>query len=253
MNKIIVLGSSAATPFPRTRSDRFEDYKNFDYIGKFDLHNDPICASAKKGGKDRRTRACLALIWEERTILFNAGPDIVFQLKKFNLKPDAVFINHAHSDAAAGLKYLDPEVKVFSEDGALRPGKMVNVLGVGVMPFRVQHSEKVKTIGFRVKMRGFEFAYMSDISSLAGARQHISDCDLVFSDGSMLAKSGAGHLAIDKQLAIFKRWQVKKIIFTHIGHATLPHDDLVKYVKDRYFNADVAYDGMIINLFFSQL
>jgi phosphoribosyl 1,2-cyclic phosphodiesterase len=70
----------------------------------------------------------------------------------------------------------------------------------------------------------------------------------LFADGSILRRNLGGHLSITNQLKIYKKWRLKRVIFTHIGHNTLPHEDLVKYVKGQYKNADVAYDGLAIKL-----
>ena len=86
------------------------------------------------------------------------------------------------------------------------------------------------------------------MASVSGIRKFVRGCDILFADGSILKRNLSGHLSIENQLKIYKKWRLKRVIFTHIGHATLPHEDLVKYVKGRYQNAEVAYDGIIIKL-----
>ena len=252
MVKIIVLGSSAEFPLPRTKTNKFEDYLDITgYRCKFKLHDDPLCSSAKKGGKDRRTRSCLVLIMGKKTILFDAGPDIKYQLRKYRLKPDAVFISHEHPDASYGLKYLKSP-KIFSEKlGNVRPGVSVNIFGVKILPFRVKHSKIAPYAGYKVLLNAKRhtlnaFVYITDMASTAGIQKYIRSRDVLFADGSILKRNLGGHLSIANQLKIYKKWRLKKVIFTHIGHDTPPHKDLVKYVKGRYKNADVAYDGMVI-------
>jgi len=250
MAKIIVLGSSAEFPLPRTRTNRFKDYLDIvGYQRKFKLHDDRLCNSAKKGGKDRRTRSCLALVMTGgKTILFDAGPDIKYQLKKYRLKPDAVFISHSHPDADYGLRYLKG-VRVFSEKvGNIKHDKPIKVFGVKILPFRVVHSKIAPYTGYRVWIGGRGFVYLTDMASTTGISKYVKGCDILFADGSILKRNLGGHLSMTNQLKIYKRWRLKRVVFTHIGHDTLPYGDLVKYIKGRYKNADVAYDGMVIEL-----
>jgi ribonuclease BN (tRNA processing enzyme) len=269
MAKIIVLGSSAEFPLPRTKSNKFEDY--LDIIGyqrRFELHDDLLCSSAKKGGKDKRTRSSLALVVGGKVILFDAGPDIKHQLKKYHLKPTVVFITHEHPDANYGLWYLR-NVTVFSEkEGNVVLNQPIKILGVEILPFRVIHSRIAPYTGYLIKipvsksprrsppsqtLRGRQkskikkVAYITDMSSTRNIRKYVEDCDILFADGSILKRNLGGHLSITNQLKVYKKWRLKKVIFTHIGHDTLPHKDLVKYIKGRYKNADVAYDGMVIS------
>lgn len=272
MAKIIVLGSSAEFPLPRTKSNKFEDYLDIEkYRFSFDLHDDPVCQSAKKGGKNRRTRACLALILEGKVILFDAGPDIRCQLKRYGLRPDVVFVTHAHPDADYGLRYLkniNPVrdgsevhqasyygVKVYSEKlGNIRPNSSIEIFGVRIFAFRATHSRIAPFLGYKVFLPAKNspvfknFVYLTDMASLSGIAKLVKDCDILFADGSILKRNLSGHLAILEQLKFYKRWQLKRVIFTHIGHRTLPHEELSKFLKARYKKAEVAYDGMTIKL-----
>jgi ribonuclease BN (tRNA processing enzyme) len=266
MAKIIVLGSSAEFPLPRTKTNKFEDYLDIvSYQRGFELHDDPLCSSAKKGGKDKRTRSSLVLVVDGKVILFDAGPDIKYQLKKYHLKPTAVFVTHEHPDANYGLRYLK-NVTIFSEkEGNVVLNRPIKILGTEILPFRVIHSRvapytgcliKIKnprrgptgrTLRGRQKSKIKKIAYLTDMSSARNIRKYVEDCDILFADGSILKRNLGGHLSITNQLKIYKKWRLKRVIFTHIGHDTLPHKDLVKYVKGRYKNADVAYDGMVIS------
>jgi len=224
----------------------------------------------------------MALVVEGKTILFDAGPDIKYQLRKYHLKPDAVFISHEHPDANYGLRYLKDvhpvksseagsarrlfhRVKIFSEkSGNVKPGVPISVFGVEILPFRVKHSKIAPYTGYLIKIpnpksqfpnksqiskyQTRNVTYVTDMTSTAGIEKYVRGCDILFADGSILRRNLGGHLSITNQLKIYKKWRLKKVIFTHIGHDTLPHKDLVKYIKGRYKNADVAYDGMAITL-----
>lgn len=254
MARIIVLGSSAEFPFPRTKSNKFEDYLDIEnYEQRFELHNDPLCNWAKKGGRNRRTRSALALIIRGRVILFDAGPDIRCQLKKYRLHPDAVFISHAHPDADYGLRYLKG-VKVFSEqEGNVNFGEDLEIFGIKILPFRVQHSKIAPCTGYKIKLRTKitkpkTIVYVTDMASLRNMDKYFKGCDILFADGSILKRSLPGHLSIINQLKFYKKWRLKRVIFTHIGHQTLPHKNLSQFIKSQYKNAEVAYDGMVISI-----
>ncbi len=250
MATIIVLGSSAATPFPRTKTNQLNDYLDITtYQKHFELHDDLLCVSAARGGKDRRTRSCAALVLSEGVVLFDTGPDIRYQLEREDVKPDAVFVTHDHADANYGLRFLSPDVRVFSEKtGTIRPGRAEELFGATITPFRVQHTKDVPCVGYRVNIGQASFAYATDFSSEVGLREAVANCDVFFADGSILHRSFGGHMAIDEQLALYKDWGLKRVIFTHIGHATLPHEELVHYIRGKYPHADVAYDGMRIDI-----
>lgn len=268
MTKIIILGSSAEFPLPRTITNKFEDYLNItDYQQKFELHDDKLCNLAKKGGKDRRTRACLAITADNKLVIIDAGPDIKYQLKKYKLKwPDAVFITHEHPDADYGLKYLPQSTQIFGEKlGGVKHEKLINLWGLEVLPFKVAHSKIAPYTGYKVKFQTanhkaqkglsprvlsgkFSICYATDMASVLGIQKYVQDCDILFADGSILKRNLGGHLSMVNQLKYYKKWGLKKIIFTHIGHATLPHEELVRYLRDIYPRVDVAYDGLIIEL-----
>jgi len=251
MTKITVLGSSAIFPFPRTQTNLFEDYLDIEHYQKnIPLHNDPLCSAAKKGRRDRRTRSCLAIQHAGRLILLDAGPDILYQLKRARLpKPDAICITHAHPDANYGLKYLD-NVPVYSETSrTLRAGRSFSLFGLTITPFRVRHALNTPTVGFLLHLpRNKKIIYATDMASLNGLKKYFQQADTALVDGSILKRSFGGHLSIINQLKTYKRWGLKRVLFTHIGHATLPHKELQKFVKSKYKNTDVAYDGMVIKL-----
>lgn len=253
--KLIVLGSSAAFPLPRTETDKFEDYLDIVHYRKnYKLHDDELCKSARRGGKDRRTRASLALVYKrKKAIVFDVGPDIKYHLRKYKIEPTSYFITHKHDDHVYGIRYLDKKDFVYGEQvGTVRikPGMEIKINGLKIIPFRVKHSKTAPYMGYRIETQKprKKIVYMTDLMSLGGIEKYVKDADIVFSDGSILKRSINTHMSIVKQLSIFKKWKVKKVYFTHIGHATLPYEKLVDFVKIKYQNADIAFDGMTINL-----
>jgi ribonuclease BN (tRNA processing enzyme) len=256
--EIIILGSSAATPFPRTKKGQWADYLDIEnYARKFSLHNDPICNSAKRNTKDRRTRSSIAVRAAGKTVLFDSGPDTLYQQKKWKIRPDAVFLSHAHQDASAGEKYMRKlGTPVYSERNKnIKIGKTIEIGNIKVTPFRVLHVRNIKTVGYWVtvkspksKAKSKIISIATDFTTLHGLEKIFKKSDIIFVDGSILKRNFRGHLAIESQLETYKKWQISKVYFTHIGHDTLPHQQLSAHVKKIYKNASVAFDGLKISL-----
>jgi phosphoribosyl 1,2-cyclic phosphate phosphodiesterase len=244
--RIVILGSSSSSPFPRTVNNHFGDYSDIiGYTNKYELHNDPLCVSALKGGKDRRTRSSLAFCVGEERIIFDAGPDIKYQLERSAIsKPTAIFITHDHWDACYGLEKFS-EVAIYRETaGTVKPGNSIKIDSVTVTPFRVEHALNVPTVGYRVDYNNFSFGYFTDIGSLSGIQKEVGNCDFIFADGSSLYKSYSTHLSMVKQLEAYKEWGIKKVYFTHIGHSNPVHEELEPFLQSIYPSTEVTFDGM---------
>lgn len=65
-----------------------------------------VCEAARSNPKHRRTRASVALVGQEVTLI-DASPDLEFQLEREAIRQiDRVFITHWHFDHIAGLAAL---------------------------------------------------------------------------------------------------------------------------------------------------
>lgn len=64
-----------------------------------------VCADARAGGVNRRTRSAALVRGAGETLLLDCGPDLHAQLARLPgpLVPDAVLISHAHGDHLLGL------------------------------------------------------------------------------------------------------------------------------------------------------
>ena len=76
-------------------------------------------SSADKGffhrrGKDRRTRASIAIQNKDKIIVIDASPDFFRQIKRERIIPDAIFLTHAHIDHIAALKEKKFNIPVYA-------------------------------------------------------------------------------------------------------------------------------------------
>ncbi len=61
-----------------------------------------------------------------------------------------------------------------------------------------------------------------------------------------MENTGQGHVGVKGAIEIYKQYNPKKMILTHIRHTT-EHYELQKYVS-QFGNIEVAYDGMEIDV-----
>jgi len=261
MIKIKFLGTSATWPLPRP--------------GKCFCK---ICYSSDP--RDKRSRSVLLLQSKNYNVLIDCGPDIVKQLRREKIKKiEAVVITHAHSDHISGLKRVDfkrlhPEglLPLYASLNAhqiiknnfgekfdyqkirISAYKKFSINHFSFLPFLVKHYQGITTYGFQISLGGKEqnpkLIYLPDYKKVPlKSERYIKNCDLLILGGSILSKKIPWHNPITEGIKLAKRWKAKKVYFTHIGHDTLPHKALEKFVREKGGkNFHVAYDGLEVKL-----
>lgn len=256
IRKIIVLGSGPAEAIPRPSCKC------------------PTCQDARKPkSKSKRTRSSILLLWHKKNILIDCGPDFKEQIKREKIKKvDAILLTHAHADAAGGLKKLqitNYKLQVFAEKQTLKyldvplparqsikpfkPFKLFNFLTI--IPFRVRHAfqeKKFPTLGFKIG----PLVYASDVSQIPyRSEKYFKRAKILFLDGAMwFDKKIKWHLNAAEATGFAKKFRVKKLYLTQIGHSYPPHKiaqrEINKYCKKQKitFPVILAYDGLKINL-----
>ena len=261
--EILVLGTSAIKPLPRENC------------------RCSICLS--RNPKDRRMRSSILI---NNKFLIDCGPDIKLQiancpslrnlgegLKIENLK--GIFLTHAHEDHTNGLKKIKnlklkiknlPELylsrscrKVLSKKllsrfrvKIIKAGKKIKIDNLVFQPLKVIHPW-IETFAFKTKSlsgRTCQFVYMPDYKKISRkSLKYFKNIDLLIVGGSSLERKLPWHATIRESIKLFKEMSVNKIYFTHIGHRTLPHQELVKLVKrEGGKNFDICFDGQRIKI-----
>lgn len=251
--KITVLGSGPSEAIPR---------KNCSC---------PTCRDAKKPkNKSRRTRSSVVLSWRGKNILIDCGPDFPGQISREKIKKiDATFLTHAHFDAGENVK--KSPAMIFAEKQTLRhlnrlhgklplskiiqPNRPLKIGGLTITPFRVRHALRAiffPTLGFKIG----PFVYASDVSSIPKpSEKYFKNAPVLFLDGTMwFGKKIPWHLSVDEAINLAKKFRVKKLYLTQIGHSYPPHrtaqKEINKYChKNKIkFPVILACDGLKIKI-----
>ncbi len=231
------------------------------------------CAIARKrGGKDKRMRSSILVEQGKKKILVDIGPDFKQQMKRFELgKLDFVLVTHSHDDHSNNLFELalakdctlasSPEVmralkKKYSGslDWAMlrNPSlqttafRKLEIGGLTVRAVGVSHAKDTKktstaTAGFIFENNKSKVFYASDFDKLP---EGLPLFDVMIVDGTRWEHK-SGHLGIKEGLKLYKKLKPKKMLFTHVLHDNLPHEELEKKVVQSG-NVGIAYDGLEI-------
>jgi phosphoribosyl 1,2-cyclic phosphodiesterase len=206
-----------------------------------------------------------------RKIMIDCGMDWLKRIRR--MCPSAIFLTHAHSDHAGGLKHGAPcEVFATPETwkrldnfpiqgrSLITPNQPVRMAGRLFEAVPVEHSLIAPAVGYRITSGSGSIFYVPDVASiperakaLAGVSVYIGDAatitrPLVRKRGSLLI----GHASIAVQLQWCKEESIRRAFFTHCGSQIVTGDAQATTEQIRTLgrqvgiNAEIAYDGLEI-------
>ncbi|MBI5071790.1 MBL fold metallo-hydrolase [Candidatus Falkowbacteria bacterium] len=249
--KLTILGSGPAIAIPRPG------------------HTDKTCREARKpGSRSRRMRSSILIENRCRYLLIDAGPDILEQLELAKIRrPDAVFLTHAHSDAAGGVDDLalflrgtkTKPMPLYAEASVLRRITKISALfharpktilktvnpkiihlyqavssfGLKIIPLKVEHAltPGFPTVGYLFPKK---FAYLSDFASIPPrSLKLLKKINILFLDAAMwFGTKMAAHQNTAQAIEIGRQLGVKKLYLTQIGHNYPPHKIAQKEISN---------------------
>ncbi len=158
-------------------------------------------------------------------------------LKK--IRPDAIFVSHAHPDHSWGLQEgtrtpvyasaitheLTAEMPA-AERTVLEPGRRVRVGPFRLTAIPVVHSVRCPGVAARIEVSGRILVYSGDIVTFDTPAEALADAWLYVGDGSSLTASLVrrhpsgklvGHTTVRAQLGWLAKAGVSRAVFSHFG------------------------------------
>ena len=190
------------------------------------------------------------------------------------IRPDAIFVSHAHPDHGWGL-WEGTDLPVYASAVTHEILKELPLLNrvvlepreeVAIGPFRLAahptiHSVRCPAVGARIALDGFTFVYSADIVAFEDPDAALSGADFYLGDGSTLTgslvrrhKSGVliGHTTVRAQLGWLARHGIVRAAFSHFGRGPIEMgDDALREAIEKLAGANppgcavaVAHDGL---------
>jgi phosphoribosyl 1,2-cyclic phosphodiesterase len=217
--------------------------------------------------------SCLKVFYYKTQVLVDFGEDWLGKIE--TLKPDAVFLTHAHPDHAGGLLncttcpvfateetwQILEEFKV-SERRLVYHRQAVTLNGLVFEAFPVEHSIRAPAVGYRITARDAVMFYVPDVVYIHDRAEALSGVELYVGDGATLVSSMVrkpkdrliGHTPMRTQLTWCQKKGVPRAIFTHCGAVIVEGDErttgakLRQMARRRGVEAAIAHDGMEVVL-----
>jgi phosphoribosyl 1,2-cyclic phosphate phosphodiesterase len=118
--------------------------------------------------------------------------------------------------------------------------KPFNLLGMRIVPIRLQHGPRLEILGFRFG----NIAYCTDTSAVPAASiTRLENLDVLILD-CLRRQPHITHLCLDEALELAARLKAKRTLLTHLSH-DLEHEATSAQLP---LGVELAYDGMQVPL-----
>jgi phosphoribosyl 1,2-cyclic phosphate phosphodiesterase len=241
-----------------------------------------VCDAARKNPSQCRTRASVAIIGEEVTLI-DAGPDLEMQLERENIhRVDNIFITHWHYDHIAGLgsigypqamygwnpidiyvpknlaTHFDNELAFLKERLVLHPIVPSDVAELSDAEWEVVKTEHtMNSVGFIINSEK-KVAYLVDTALPPNdTTLRIRDADLLIVDAMLDSiDTEWRHFTVQEAIEYWKSTGIPDCILTHLScHrwenqrwlAGLSHSQRLDLERDTP-GIRFAYDGMRVQI-----
>ena len=220
-----------------------------------------VCKIARTNPNEARTRSSLALETSVgKFILFDAGPDLRFQLSREGIlttQISHVFITHTHFDHVNGLfefttgkphditvhshpKILEYISERYDLARSLKFSKKesAEIAKTRITGFEVPHTSPKfgPTLGFAVSSNNNSFVYIPDLAKYNKKTiDLINESDVAIVDGTFYDRPRFNHMSILETIAILKNTKASEIYFTHINHTEGLFNELERKIPDSRF------------------
>lgn len=231
----------------------------------------PVCTSSDF--RDTRWRSSLLVENEDTSVVIDTGYEFRLQLLRAKVKKiDGVLYTHAHADHLVGLDDLrvfckEKSLDIYAPGNILRqiidkfpyafsnnPGQGIpqleankvnshEVFRIGsleIVPIPVMHGCNLIS-GYRIG----NAAYITDVSDIKidDNREYLQNLDVLII-GALRENPHPTHYSFSEAAEAVKELNAKRVIFTHINHATLHSQIELKYKGI----AEPAYDMLTLEV-----
>ena len=224
--------------------------------------------------RDKRLRTSFLLQAENKTIIFDTGPDFRQQMLREKIQElDAVVFTHEHKDHTAGLDDVrafnfkqQRDMPLYAHQRVLNqlkqefsyafaehkyPGVpllevypidkgLLTVEGIAMEALEVMHY-KLPVLGFRYK----NFAYLTDLNRIpAETASKLQGLDILVLS-ALQQQQHISHFSLQEAIEAAQQINAKQTYFTHISHRMGLHRNVEKLLPE---GINLAYDGLKISL-----
>ncbi len=230
-------------------------------------------ANTEERNRRHQRHSALLVSSGSARIMLDCGLDWLGELD--GIAPTAIAITHAHPDHAWGLTRGAPCLVCATEEGwngledfpiehrhVLQARAPLELDGLLLEAFPVDHSIRAPAVGYRVSGPGAAFFYVPDVVAIPARSAALKDVDLYIGDGATLTRSLVrrrngvlfGHTPVRTQLGWCQKEQVRRALFTHCGAEIIASDErtleaeLRRMGRERDVEARFAHDGLEVTL-----